>query len=134
MVSLLVAQGHIGGDACQPLFKASRVAQLIHFGKGQQESIVSQFFSHLAVTHDALAYHRHSLVICPVQASECRLVALYAPCHKLLYVHQKRIVSMNIDTTLPKRLHVNHNFFCFFTLNERDKSPNGFILFFLIKQ
>ena len=78
MVSLLVAQGHIGGDACQPLFKASRVAQLIHFGKGQQKCIVSQFFSHLVVTHDALAYHLHSLVICPVQASECHLVALDA--------------------------------------------------------
>lgn len=79
--------------------------KLSQLGKGQKKSIMCQFFSHTAVAHNATAYTRHTLVICPVQTSKRGLVALSPSFYKLFYVHLKHTVSIGIDTISQKRLH-----------------------------
>ena len=73
-----------------------------------------QFFCHAAVTYDAPAYLRHPSVVCLIQASKSCLVSLLAFLYDFLYVHQKHTVSISIDTTFPKRLHRNHNYFLYY--------------------
>ena len=75
-MTLHIASGHIGSDACQPSLEALWVAQLVQLGKGQQKSIMSQFLRHLTIAYDVLAHLRHASVIRPIQAPQSSLVAL----------------------------------------------------------
>ena len=102
-----IASGHIGGDAGQPSLEALWMVQLVHLGKGQKKRIVCQLLCNLMIAHNALAYHRHLPMICPIQVTKSGLVALSPSLYQHFYVHSMRTVSIHIDAISSIILHGN---------------------------